>query len=153
MLKCIYIERECEREREINIRPQSKGVPGLGDLCVTSACTPLGLTPLGCSLILMDVERVEERGFNHATTRCCFVDDLLSALREQEPGERVVRFSLLPSDDNQHTGVLWMPVVKRKHVQPVSLPASLAAAHAQHEDRDVFYLAATGEVFDDYEYV
>ena len=101
----------------------------------------------------MDVERVEERGFNHTTTRCCFVDDLLSALREQEPGERVVRFSLLPSDDNQHTGVLWMPVVKRKHVQPVSLPASLAAAHAQHEDRDVFYLAATGEVFDDYEYV
>ncbi|WFD32685.1 dolichyl-P-Glc:Glc1Man9GlcNAc2-PP-dolichol alpha-1,3-glucosyltransferase [Malassezia sp. CBS 17886] len=43
-----------------------------------------------------------------------------------------------------------MPVVKRKPVQPVPLPASLAAA-APQENPSVFYLAGTGEIFSDYD--
>lgn len=45
-----------------------------------------------------------------------------------------------------------MPIVKRKPVQPVPLAESLEAAHARHEAPPVFYLAATGEVFAEYEH-
>ncbi|WFD28500.1 dolichyl-P-Glc:Glc1Man9GlcNAc2-PP-dolichol alpha-1,3-glucosyltransferase [Malassezia nana] len=44
-----------------------------------------------------------------------------------------------------------MPIVKRKPVQPVPLTESLEAAHARHDAPPVFYLAATGEVFAEYE--
>lgn len=47
-----------------------------------------------------------------------------------------------------------MPTVKRKSVPAVALPDALAALPAEQQaSRQVFYLAATGEVFADYEYV
>lgn len=45
-----------------------------------------------------------------------------------------------------------MPTVKRKPVQPVPVSEALEAAHARHEAPPVFYLAATGEVFAEYEH-
>ena len=45
-----------------------------------------------------------------------------------------------------------MPIVKRKPVQPQGVPASLLSAYMERkEDRAVFFLAATGEVFEEYE--
>lgn len=45
-----------------------------------------------------------------------------------------------------------MPIVKRKPVQPQEVPAALLSAYTERkEDRAVFFLAATGEVFDEYE--
>lgn len=46
-----------------------------------------------------------------------------------------------------------MPIVKRKPVQPLPIPEALVAALEKGENRAVFYLAATGEVFAEYEYV
>lgn len=46
-----------------------------------------------------------------------------------------------------------MPFVKRKPVQPLAVPEALVAAQSQGQNPNVFYLAATGEVFADYEYV
>ena len=46
-----------------------------------------------------------------------------------------------------------MPVLKRKPVQAQPLPDALLAAQAKGDDPAVFYLAETGEVFADYEYV
>lgn len=45
-----------------------------------------------------------------------------------------------------------MPIVKRKPVQPLSLSESLGGAE-RRDTAPVFYMAATGEVFADYEYV
>jgi len=45
-----------------------------------------------------------------------------------------------------------MPIVKRKPVQPVPVSEALEAAYARHEAPPVFYLAATGEVFAEYEH-
>lgn len=44
-----------------------------------------------------------------------------------------------------------MPFIKRKPVLPLAVPESLVAAQAQGQNPPVFYLAATGEVFADYE--
>lgn len=45
-----------------------------------------------------------------------------------------------------------MPIVKRKPVQPQGVPAALLSAYTERkEDRAVFFLAATGEVFEEYE--
>ena len=47
-----------------------------------------------------------------------------------------------------------MPIVKRKPVQlQEPSPALLDAYTQRHEDRAVFFLAATGEIFEEYEYV
>lgn len=45
-----------------------------------------------------------------------------------------------------------MPIVKRKPVQPVPVSEALEAVHGRHEAPPVFYLAATGEVFAEYEH-
>lgn len=46
-----------------------------------------------------------------------------------------------------------MPFVKRKPVLPLGLPDALVSATEKGQNPNVFYLAATGEVFADYEYV
>lgn len=47
-----------------------------------------------------------------------------------------------------------MPIVKRKLVELQAPPPALLEAYTQrHEDRAVFFLAATGEIFEEYEYV
>lgn len=46
-----------------------------------------------------------------------------------------------------------MPFVKRKAVDPLPVPAALVDAQAAGQNPAVFFLAATGEVFVDYECV
>ena len=46
-----------------------------------------------------------------------------------------------------------MPIVKRKPVTPDPVPDALIAARHEGKDPPVYYLAATGEVFAEYECV
>lgn len=44
-----------------------------------------------------------------------------------------------------------MPIVKRKPVVPEAVPDALIAARHEGKDPAVYYLAATGEIFTEYE--
>ena len=60
--------------------------------------------------------------------------------REQKGRRRGVSSAHLP---------IRMPIVKRKPVQPQGVPAALLSAYTERKAaRAVFFLAATGEVFE-----